>query len=504
MKKKSNFFKKYHKWIGIIISLFILLFSVSGIVLNHRKTFSSIDVNRNFLPQEFRYNNWNLSAVKSSLKLSEDSILLYGNIGIYLTNHDLSSFQDFNKGFAQGIDNRKIEKIYKTKSGIILASTIFNIYRLENNEWVKIELPIKKQRIVDITENDKEIVLLSRSEILRTSDLIDFSVEELPNPVEYDNKIGLFKTIWVIHSGEIYGEYGKLIVDFIALVFAILSITGIIYFVFPSLIKRRKKKKLSTKKHVTAIKSSLKWHNRLGLTLGVFLFFTTLTGMFLRPPLLIPIAYEKVDKIPYTELDTPNAWFDKLRKIIYNEDYDTYFIATNEGLYYSNDNFNSELKQIPINIPISVMGINVFEFNNNGNLLVGTFNGLFELNFQHGNFIDYTTKRPYAQNSSRRGSPIGKVMAAGYSNDFSVGEIYFDYNKGLKSISDNNLKIEMPKEISESRISLWNTALEVHTARIYEFILGDFYILFIPLFGLSVLFVLVSGFIVWFRGKYKW
>ena len=504
MKKKSNFFKKYHKWIGIIISLFILLFTVSGIILNHRNVFSSVDVNRNYLPKELQYENWNLASVKSTLKLSEDSILVYGNIGIYLTNSELNKFQDFNSGFEEGVDNRKIEKIFETKSGVLLASTIFNLhsYNYDDQKWDKIILPSKNQRIVDIIEDKSGLVLLTRSEIIRTSDLKEFTISELPSPIGYDNKIGLFKTIWVIHSGEIYGEAGKLIVDFVGGVFAFLAISGIIYFLFPSLIKRRKKKKLPAKSQLKTLKFSLKWHNRIGWSLGVFLFFTAFTGMFLRPPLLIPIAYAKVSKIPYTELDTPNAWFDKLRQIIYSSENDTYYIATIEGLFYSDDNFKTELKQIPINVPLSVMGVNVFEFVDDGKLLVGTFNGLFELDLINNTFIDYTTKKPYIQSLSRGGSPIGEVMAAGYSNDFDK-EIYFDYNTGLSSLPKGGLVVEMPSDIQQSRLSLWNTALEMHTARLFKFALGDLYILFIPLFGFSVLFVLVSGFIVWLKGNYK-
>ncbi len=75
-----QFFRKYHKWISVVFTLFIILFAVSGIILNHRKLLSGIDVNRKLLPDEYAYKNWNNAAVKSTLKLSNDSILIYGNI----------------------------------------------------------------------------------------------------------------------------------------------------------------------------------------------------------------------------------------------------------------------------------------------------------------------------------------------------------------------------------------------------------------------------------------
>jgi len=45
-----NLFKKYHKWIGIVFTLFIMLFSITGIILNHRELLSGADVSRKLLP----------------------------------------------------------------------------------------------------------------------------------------------------------------------------------------------------------------------------------------------------------------------------------------------------------------------------------------------------------------------------------------------------------------------------------------------------------------------
>ncbi len=77
-----KFFRKTHKWVGLMIALLIILFSISGIILNHRELLSSVDVNRNILPETFQYNNWNNAAVRATVKLNENSFLTYGNIGI--------------------------------------------------------------------------------------------------------------------------------------------------------------------------------------------------------------------------------------------------------------------------------------------------------------------------------------------------------------------------------------------------------------------------------------
>lgn len=38
----KNFWKKYHKWVGLFFSFFILMFCFSGIVLNHRTLFQKL------------------------------------------------------------------------------------------------------------------------------------------------------------------------------------------------------------------------------------------------------------------------------------------------------------------------------------------------------------------------------------------------------------------------------------------------------------------------------
>lgn len=60
----------------------------------------------------------------------------------------------------------------------------------------------------------------------------------------------------------------------------------------------------------------------------------------------------------------------------------------------------------------------------------------------------------------------------------------------------------MPEEVKrESPISLWNTALEIHTGRIYQPILGEFYILVVPVVGLFALEISIIGFLAWWIAR---
>ena len=499
-----KFLRKYHKWLGIVLTVFIMLFSISGIILNHRELFAGINVSRNLLPSTYHYDNWNNAAVRGTERLDKNRVLIYGNIGVWVTDNNFTGFEDFNTGFPEGIDNKKISKIHKTAKGKLFAGTHFGLfqYNYSDKMWKKKILPIHEKRITDIIEKGDTLLVLSRSFLLKTDDYMNFTVQTLPEPENYDNKASLFKTLWVIHSGEIYGIAGKIFVDVIAVIFVFLSITGLIYFINPFLIKRKIKKN----KGISNIRKSsiwnLKWHNKIGWITIVLLLITTITGMFLRPPLLIPIADSKVGKIPLTILDSENPWFDKLRRINYDQTNDRYFIATIDSIYYSDDDFKSKLKQFEKQPPISIMGVNVFNQIDDENLLIGSFLGLYKWNYKTGYIEDYIDKKKYIKKTSGGGPPIGNYTITGFSDHFKDKEVYFDFNSGAEIINNDSRFVKMPSKIKEQPISLWNVALEFHTARIYKFITGDLYILLIPLFGIFILFILISGFIVWFK-KYR-
>ena len=56
---KRATWRKHHKWLGIALSLFLLMFCLSGIVLNHRGLVHDIDISRKWLPDRYEYARWN-------------------------------------------------------------------------------------------------------------------------------------------------------------------------------------------------------------------------------------------------------------------------------------------------------------------------------------------------------------------------------------------------------------------------------------------------------------
>ena len=497
--------RKFHKWPGIVITLFIILFTISGIFMNHRGLISAIDINRSLLPEDYTYQNWNKGAVKSVCILGADSALVYGNIGIWLSTDHFHTFQDWNAGFPKGIDNRKISKILKTPDGKLFAGTYFGLYQysVQQHEWQKIDLPVSEERITDLLMKQDELLVQTRSFLMKSSDAKSFQTIILPKPVGYNGKASLFKTLWLLHSGELWGFAGKMAVDLFGLAILIISLTGLMHFIFPKWLKHRKTKQKDNTTLVAARHTNLRWHNRLGYIFIPFLIFVTITGMFLRPPLLIAIANSVVSPSPGTILSSSNPWYDKLRRVLYDEQQHIFLFSTSDGIYFIDENFEGPMQQ-PINQPpVSVMGCNVLEKKGESTYLVGSFNGLFLWDPFTGQLIDCLSGNPY-QPIQIMGPPISKDMIDGWFADNTGNEFYFDYNHGVLPIRNSTQFGEMSAEIiSKSPISLWNLSLEIHTGRIFEPILGMFYILYVPLAGICILIVLISGFLIWWMGYRK-
>lgn len=497
--------RKFHKWPGIVITLFVILFSLSGIFMNHRELISSIDISRKILPADYSYENWNKGAVKSVFQLGGDSALVYGNIGIWLSTDHCQTFQEWNAGFPKGIDNRKISKILKTPDGKLLAGTYFGLFQYSYGakQWEKIPLPVSEERITDLILKQNNLLVQTRSFLLKSTDGINFYPLVIPAPEGYDGKASLFKTLWLLHSGEIWGHIGKLIVDLFGLVILIISLTGLMHFIFPKWLKRRREKKKDNAQIVSARNFNLKWHNRLGWIFIPFLIFVTITGMFLRPPLLIAIGNSTVSPIPGTALSSPNPWYDKLRRVLYDKQQHIFLFSTYDGIFFTDENLKEPMRRLPGEPPVSVMGCNVLEKKGESLYLIGSFNGLFLWNPLSGQVLDYLSGNPYVAPETV-GPPVSKDMIDGWFADSSGKEYYFDYNHGVLPIRHNGLFGAMsPEIIQKSPISLWNLSLEIHTGRIFEPILGMFYILYVPLAGLCILVVLISGFFIWWMGYRK-
>ena len=604
---KYNFtWKKYHRWFGLVLSVFMLVFCVSGIILNHREVFSGCEVSRKWLPASYHIKNFNNGVVKGTVvknqktasdsteqslaveknpsvhansSESPDSVLVYGCAGVFLTDSRLSTWQDFNRGLPASIDERNVRHIVKAKDGSLWCAALRDVYRYDENarQWKKVELPGNEERIMDVAlgKNSIQVIALTRSRIFEITPIasnIDVSespsslassakggVSEkspdifekksggfsekvgtflgkyrveakiIPAPKNYEPKTTLFKLVWHLHSGEFFGLPGKLVVDAIALVLIVLSITGILLFILPYGIRRAKKVKSEERrvKNSLAAKNrmkrlgkqfawNMKWHNKIGYVTIVLTLWIAITGMCLRPPLMVPLV---LSKLPQTVGEDGNVWQDKLRAIRWDVVQGAWLVSTSEGFLRVDEDFAKVPKMLPADEcpKLSPMGVTVWESDGKGGWIVGSFRGIYRwnpVNHSSNQILNYFTGKPSVETSM---IPISDNLVCGYSEDFLGGKpLVFDFAKGVEdakgqavALCNDEPKTSRNEESMSDLIcetapmSLWNVALELHVGRCYSPFLGPLSDLFVFLSGLLITLVLLSGYIISHRRRKK-
>jgi len=502
---KGKIFKKLHRWPGLILSFILFYYGVTGIFMNHREVFSCLDFPRTSLPEIYTYQHWGNSALKGNLNISPDSILIYGNIGVWVTDQSYEQYHPLHEGLPAGVDNRKVFDLHRDNDGNLYAATQFGLYGFdkENHEWRKFHLKVNIDRFVAIETVGDSIFALNRSFMFKgeaNGVNTEFEKTQLKEPEGYEKEVSLFETIWQLHSGEIFGLPGKLFVDFLGLLTIFLSLTGIIYSFFPDWIKRRKRKRRIARKLASINRWSLKWHNKAGVWFWAFLAFLFFTGIFLRPPLLILIGYTTVSPINYSHLDQPNPWYDKLRDLRFDEDRNAFFLSTSDGMFAMSVK-NLKPEKCQVQPPVSIMGINVFEPYKDGAWLIGSFSGLFLWHPDNPHILDYSKGKLYRGAPS--GRPVGQFKVTGLINDFEGKQYMVTYDQGVLPLYHHKRFPDAPETVvKQTRMSLWNLSLEIHTGRFFQIFLGDFYILIVPLTGLAAVMVVISGYLLW-RKRYR-
>lgn len=488
--------RSWHKWISIAFTPFIIIFCLSGIILNHRQFFSSYEVSRWWLPSGYHINNWNQSVIKGTLK-ADGNVIAYGQTGIWKTDANLKHWQDFNKGIADGIDNRKICNVVRTSDGILWCAGLFDAYYYDSKamQWKPLNLPGNDDRISDITLRGDTVVVLTRSTIYEAvAPHYSFVERPLSQPVGFENKVTLFKTVWMLHSGELFGLCGKLIVDVMAIVIVLLCVTGLLFFILTYTIKHKNTVKIDTKRQAGWLKWNLRWHNRLGVWCIILTVLLSVTGMCLRPPLMVPLALTKMNPMPGTTQSNDNVFHDKLRSIRWDSITHSWLLSTSEGFFAIEDLHKSSPIKLEKAPSVSPMGINVFCRNPEvqREWLVGSFSGLFSWNPITGSVTNYFTGKAA---EPAHGRPIASHTVTGWSEDIGSTRgvpVIFEYSAAP------NVKLpEMPEELKSQPMSLWNFALELHVGRCYEPFLGSvFSVLFVFISGLLLTLILISGYII--------
>ena len=113
------------------------------------------------------------------------------------------------------------------------------------------------EKLTDIASHGDTLVVLSRSyAYVATAPYKTFRRVEIPAPSGYDGKVSLFRTVWLLHSGELFGTVGVIIVDVISVILIIICVTGLAFWLTAKISVRQSLKRLKGR----ALKTLLPCH----------------------------------------------------------------------------------------------------------------------------------------------------------------------------------------------------------------------------------------------------
>ena len=445
-------YRKAHRWLGIGIGIIILLFSVTGIILNHRQSVSGIDISRASLPKNYQIRNYNNGIVRGTLAKDNQHLIVWGNAGVWQTDPHFTYFKSMNEGFPDGADNRDILAVARTSHGQLIAASSWAVYGW-NGRWIRLyQAPIH-----DMTMRADTLVIVTDTAVVTSVYPYRSFVAHHIKSTHRQSRGNLFTMIMQLHSGQLFGLPGVFFVDGIAVVLIVLVVTGLC-FTFGS-------KKLK--------RPVLRWHNALGLWLIVFTIGITITGICLRDPLS-----GLVRKVTFS---SHQQYLSDLRAIRWNAHACKWMLVTKRSMYWL-DTLGGKPEKMKHHPQLTGMGVNVFQSVDSVTWLIGSLRGACLFCPE-----DSTV------------TPIGKKLAVvGYSNNMGhAGFVLFDKRKGAVDSKGKTLKKQIsatPMVLQKQGMPLWNVALEIHV--------GRFFISFIPALssafyvyctGIIILLVLVTG-----------
>ena len=494
--------KATHKYTGLVFLLYFLLMGITGVLINHPSLLRGITVPAALVPDIYHYTNWNRMALREAVFSKRDTtaqtFYIAGKAGIFKSVNGGKSFDEMSDGLPTGAynqDTRALLLVEKHNSEILLAGTRSGLYFCDpdNRKWQAVaDKELQKEEIIDLVQAGNRIYAFTAyNGYLANADQTELTFNKIPllSSEPASNKVALFRFLLKLHDGSVLGFPGKLFVDAIGVILLFLSLSALYIWYIPW-----SRKKFRNRPKPRFFKFFHKYHLKFGIYSAFFLLIIALTGIFVRPPLLISIIKVEIPSWLYPQYGDGN-WQSKIQKAIYLEDENSLLLATKNGFYKSPADLSRPFSKEEIKVPVHGMGAFVLEPLENSRLLVGSFSGI------------YVWDRIKEQGLDLQGGPLppgrkGRIkpgaMAAGVVVQDGQPLFWAEYRKGIQILNNNKIQaLQMPKSIEKSGMSLWHFLFECHNGRIFRPLLGKYTWLFVPLGGI----ILVLSV---FTGSYDW
>lgn len=506
MKRFFHISRWLHKYVGLLLILFLMWMSVSGVLMNHPHLIAGASVPGWLVPGHYLPDNWNRSAITSVVFERSDSSIAYlgGKIGVYRSVAGRVDPEPLSRGFPDEAFYAKTNHLFMHGQGAnssLFAATDGGLYRTDTSTetWERIPLGTERARVVKLLETKDALHIFTDSDLF-TMDLSD--ADSKPTPVHLEregpqDRVSKVKLFFDLHGGEVWGLPGRLLFDLAGVVLFYLSFSAFYAWYYPRKLKQRRTR---GKPRPAAWQGGLfrfihKYHLKLGIWVAAILLLIGGTGLFMRPPLLAVLMGD-VPRGWYPGPLPENAWESKIQNALHDSVNDKFIIQASDGLWQAPADLSVAFREIELPTPIFVMGATVFDADDAGRYSVGSFGGLYDYDPATGDVTDRLNGEQAPPVSVMR--PAELMITASFRTPDGT-ELINTHEGGLMRLDGGpTTSFGMPEQIrSRYRMPLWNYLFEIHNGRFFKGWIGEWYILIVPLGALLFLLVTISGVYDW-------
>lgn len=317
-----------HKYIGLILALFFMWMSVSGIILNHPDVVANLSIPHWLIPPAYKIKNWNRSSLIGLVyaKQNPSTFYMYGKKGVWKSSDGGQTFVPMQKGFPKSSYYLKTNHLFLWENGdpFLLAATDGGLYQafLKDETWHKIALPYKHEAIKKILFADDKLIVFSESHIYQVpfpADRLQFTTLSVKRAGK-QNRVILVKLFFDLHDGHVFRLLGRLLMDLVGLILFFMSFSGFYIWFNPWRWRHKQQKSVQmiSRSKIKFIRSLVHYHLTIGIYLALFFLILGGTAFFMRPPFLAVIADGSLPKHYYPGKLSKNPWEKKIQNALYD------------------------------------------------------------------------------------------------------------------------------------------------------------------------------------------
>lgn len=487
--KKSNLVSKWHKILSLLFTPLLIIFAISGIGLNHANLIKPLSLPVKILPENYHFENWNRGSIQALAKNDQGGIYSAGKNGIGLFFQ--GGYQEITNPLAENNWHNFIYSLYldqETKQLYVGSRDGLFRYSTTNKQWHYYK-ETRKKRIISLVKDPKTLQIIA----VANHQVFSISTKHSDRAKSLDIRLGetkqtvpLFRFIFALHSGEVWGGFGILLMDLLAIALIYFALSGLYYWLFPKFAKG----KLLNRNFKISGGKVFRWlakhHNSWGLIFAPLLIISAATAMVMRPPGLLLIVSSQSPVSIYPSHGNSKILYKITKAAMQGEHL---ILLTDDGVFSGSPVDNHLFSSIQFSVPVHGMGATVFQQQDNGNLLIGSFSGLYSWQAKTDEFSPVNLSNKIK----------GLMPVAVYQKKDSL--VIFDFFRG-KLLDENKQFSPMPEAYNEkAEMALWNFLFELHNLRIFQHYIGSFYLLLLLITSLALLVITLTGTLRYFAKK---